>query len=215
MGFKCDSGLVLYLPFYELYGSSFMSKDAYGHLCTVTGALWTPRGRDFDGTDDKIVLNDNLASSPLNFQSSDFTVEMWVQFISKTGIRSLFCRGLWGVDGFFFDLRGTNNLWFAFGSGYTGYTVSGFFTDTAIGDFVHLAFTKCGTILTGYNNLVPTTIATNAPNPASCARSTRFGIYETDINPFAGLMGEARAYNRALTPLEIQRNYLATKWRYQ
>ena len=30
-----------------------------------------------------------------------------------------------------------------------------------------------------------------------------------------GTMGEVRIYNRALTPLEIQHNYLATKWRYK
>ena len=30
-----------------------------------------------------------------------------------------------------------------------------------------------------------------------------------------GLIDEVRIYNRALTPLEIQHNYLATKWRYQ
>jgi len=30
-----------------------------------------------------------------------------------------------------------------------------------------------------------------------------------------GLIGEVRVYNRGLTPLEIHRNYLATKWRYQ
>jgi hypothetical protein len=32
---------------------------------------------------------------------------------------------------------------------------------------------------------------------------------------FTGVIGEIIAYNRALTPLEIQHNYLATKWRYR
>jgi len=31
---------------------------------------------------------------------------------------------------------------------------------------------------------------------------------------FDGRIGEVRLYNRALTPLEIENNYLATKWRY-
>ena len=30
-----------------------------------------------------------------------------------------------------------------------------------------------------------------------------------------GLIGEVRIYRRALTPTEVQHNYLATKWRYQ
>lgn len=50
-----DPTLVLYLPFHQLDGTSFMSKDKHGHLCSVTGALWTPRGRSFDGVDDQIV----------------------------------------------------------------------------------------------------------------------------------------------------------------
>ena len=41
MGFIFDPSLVLYLSLWKLDGDSFMSKDAYGHLCTVTGALYS------------------------------------------------------------------------------------------------------------------------------------------------------------------------------
>jgi hypothetical protein len=53
-----DPDLVLYLPLWsaDLKGDSFYSKDSYAHLCTVTGALWTPQGRHFDGVDDKIAV---------------------------------------------------------------------------------------------------------------------------------------------------------------
>ena len=56
MNFISDPSLVLYLPLHELDGSSFMSRDAYGHLCTVTGAVWRPYGYYFDGTDDWISI---------------------------------------------------------------------------------------------------------------------------------------------------------------
>ena len=72
MDFIFDPSMVLYLPLYELDGASFMSKDAYGHLCTVTGALWTSQGRDFDGIDDSITL-------PTAFDSlTDLTLEAWL-----------------------------------------------------------------------------------------------------------------------------------------
>ena len=58
MNFIYDPSLVLYLPFYQLDGASFMSKDKHGYPCTVTGALWRPDGHYFDGTDDKIVVPD-------------------------------------------------------------------------------------------------------------------------------------------------------------
>lgn len=66
MNIIIDPSLVLYLPLHELEGDSFMSRDGYGHLCTVTGALWRPDGRSFDGIDDFISLPDF---------STDFTDE--------------------------------------------------------------------------------------------------------------------------------------------
>ena len=68
-----DSGLTLYLPFYRLDGSSLISKDAYGHSCTVNGAAWRTQGRYFDGIDDRIAVG----------TVSDFS------FIQNTGIFTL------------------------------------------------------------------------------------------------------------------------------
>ena len=74
MDFIFDPSLVLYLPLYELDGASFISKDANGHLCTVTGALWRPNGHYFDGTDDKIDCGagTNLAVA------NEITIEAWI-----------------------------------------------------------------------------------------------------------------------------------------
>jgi len=46
-----DPSLVLYLPLWKRDGLSIISDDAYGHLCTVTGALWTSQGRSFAGAE--------------------------------------------------------------------------------------------------------------------------------------------------------------------
>jgi len=51
MDFIFDPSLVLCLPLYERDGSSFPSRDTYGHLCTVTGALWRENGHYFGGLD--------------------------------------------------------------------------------------------------------------------------------------------------------------------
>ena len=77
MDFIFDPSLVLYLPLYELDGASFMSKDAYGHLCTVTGATWTPRGRSFDGTDDHIALPQ--AAYQVAGDGDDLTILIWYE----------------------------------------------------------------------------------------------------------------------------------------
>ncbi len=62
-GMPHDPSLALWAPLYELDGASFASKDAYGHLCTRSGAFWTPHGDNFDGTDDKITISHHAALS--------------------------------------------------------------------------------------------------------------------------------------------------------
>ena len=79
--FALDPYCRLYLPLWKLDGDSFMSKDAYGHLCTRYGggtppaAHWTPQGWSFDGVDDYVDAG-NRAS--LNITGA-ITIEAWVQ----------------------------------------------------------------------------------------------------------------------------------------
>uniref|UniRef100_A0A6M3IY71 Putative lectin/glucanase superfamily protein n=2 Tax=viral metagenome TaxID=1070528 RepID=A0A6M3IY71_9ZZZZ len=70
-----DPYLVLDLPLWDLDGSSFKSRDRFGHLCTVTGATWGLQGRKGDGIDDRIVLPSSAALFPA--QCTWFT---WVKF---------------------------------------------------------------------------------------------------------------------------------------
>jgi len=77
-----DPNLVLYLPLHRLDGASFMSRDAYGHLCTVTGALWTPQGRSFDAVpDDYITVPDHSVFDI----SAELTVLVWVKCANLAG----------------------------------------------------------------------------------------------------------------------------------
>ena len=72
-GFSTD-GLVLYLPLWALKGNSIQSVDAYKHLGTVTGALWRPNGREFDGSDDWSSI---AAHASLNFLNA-FAIAVWI-----------------------------------------------------------------------------------------------------------------------------------------
>ncbi|MBI2851406.1 MAG: hypothetical protein HYX80_10305 [Chloroflexi bacterium] len=73
MDFIRDPSLMLYLPLYKRDGGAFESHDGYGHPATVSGALWRPGGRYFDGIDDKVNLPDVPALSP----ASQITLEAW------------------------------------------------------------------------------------------------------------------------------------------
>ena len=209
-GFILDPSLVLYLPLYRLDGAFFMSKDAYGHLCTVTGATWGSQGRSFDGTDDYINCGDDTSFDI----TSAITVEAWI----KTNVALLLQHIVGRDDGtnrnyiLVIQADGTPNwvLWVSNAAKErTGSLVTA-------GTWYHLVGTYDGAQSILYTNAVagsPLAVTGAIDNDdVSLTMGSRAVSLDRD---FDGIIGEVRIYNRALTPLEIQNNYLATKWRYK
>jgi len=214
--FIFDPSLVLYLPLHHLDGASFMSKEAYGHLATVTGALWTPRGRDFDGVDDYINCGHPLS---LNFTSEDFSIEAWIKPDSLTSNPNIFAKGSAVTEGYFFRLLSD-------GSGYLCTNQSGAwqlsyfpFGCITTGVWQYVACSRSGAVVKIYKDGIDVTTnpGTHLDPVSAPTRDAVIGIHPDKVQTelFDGLIGEVRIYNRALTPLGIQHNYLATKWRYQ
>ena len=209
-GFIRDPSLVLDLPLYKLDGASFMSKGAYGHLCAVTGALWRPNGRVFDG-DDRISVA-NVAS--LNITGT-ITVEAWIKpdsgmstsrsIVIKTGPTPYYFYGLRIVGSKFRMVVAIDGTIYTAGAdaNYTAAT------------WTHLVGVYDGSEVLLYIDTVE-----QADSPAvSGAIDVGNGVltiasWQTS-EYFEGYIGEVRIYNRGLTPLEIQHSYLATKWRYR
>lgn len=79
-GYVFDPDVALYLPLYDtrLKDTQFLSMESHGHLCTVTGALWTSQGRSFNGVGDYITI-ENHASLDL---TGDYTIIFWVNLSS-------------------------------------------------------------------------------------------------------------------------------------
>ncbi len=207
--FIFDPSLVLYLPLYQLDGVSFMSKDKHGHLSTVTGALWTPQGRSFDGADDYINAG-NDASLDI---TDAITIEAWFtaggqgqagygRLISKEG------------SVFFLNFTSANILTCVIkDSGGTSHSIG-----------VEVTYNVWHHIILAYNGALQTVDLDGEQfgTPASWVGDINtdtsnivIGNREANDRSWDGLIGEVRIYNRMLTPLEIQHNYLATKWRYQ
>jgi len=208
-GFIFDPSLVLYLPLHQLDGASFMSKDAYGHLCSVTGALWTPNGREFDGLDDVIKVPYHISYDIV----TEFTATIWLKgsgvcFLGRDDVTNN--ERLWKLGGWGDILRG----WI---SGITAETLSAPSSfDSKQWYFVGMAFKNATT-----RNLIVNgeLVASDVPS-GNVKQSSNLGIsvggrWDDPNEQFGGLFGEAWFYSRFLTPLEIQQNYLATKWRYQ
>ena len=208
MDFIFDPSLVLYLPLDQLDGASFMSRDKSGHLCTVTGAVWRPQGRSFDGTDDCLTVPNHLAVASI----FPYSLELWIKHDRTQSAATSYVIDGNKVYRLGISSAGLISLWF-----YDGSTWQGGDATTTLPDltWAHLLATmeangsnsrlKC--FLNG--QLDSTNDFTNQP----VADLTDLVIGGKNTQRIKGTIGEVRIYSRALTPVEIQHNYMAAKWR--
>jgi len=210
MGFIFDPSLVLYLPLYELDGSSFMSRDAYGHLATVVGATWTPRGRIFDGSDDKLDITSSLLSGTKDTDQK--TIGFWVSTPNTTGHGNIVCVR---------DAGGNNWQLYRKSATYDLYIHSDDINQDTGYDYPQNRFVQITAIIDGIadqwqiyvNGLWEYTY--QGANFAADNGGNAFRLGSDSSGYLNGTCGEAWIYNRRLTPAEIQHNFLVTKWRYR
>lgn len=206
MDFLFDPSLVFYLPLNELDGSAFKSKDAHGHLCTATGALWTPKGRDFDGDDDKITL-------PSILTSGDWSWMGWINSDAQDDT----LNGVFAMEGGQVFWYGGNAGVFAdkFGAliGSSPYVLADTAVVTGSWQMVGCAIEENTGTYNFYQQGMPDGSSIDADG-AKYPSDPQLGARST-IQFFNGKIGEVFIYSRALTPLEFHHNYLATKWRYR
>jgi len=218
--FIFDPSLVLYLPLYKLDDASFMSKDAYGHLCTVTGALWRPNGRYFDETDDNIDLG-----AIHTIGTGDVSIEVWFKN-SQTFVE--------GAAGYFIANKEnfTNNFTkliilrtpvedvgkidlYTEGAAGANEHIR---TDDPYNDGIwhHVVVTRTGATGKIYIDGVEVKSGTTRSDDIGGATTWYIGSSGATAGTwYGGQIGEVRIYSRVLAFPEIQHNYEATKWRYQ
>jgi len=208
MNFILDPSLVLYMPLYELDGASFVSKDTYGHLCTVTGALWRPEGRSFDGSDDDIDCGSNIALA-----TRSFTLEAWTKRGAAGGYHFIISQGVnVNYQLIYFRYNSDDTFFWTFKG--DSHKTSNSYLD--LNTWVHWVGTydveTNALVLYRNGNIVMIATATQ-----DYSGSSNFYVGESAITGqnFNGLIGEIRVYTRPLTTQEIRHNYLATKWRYR
>ncbi len=211
-----DPSLVLYLPLWKLDGDGIRSEDAYGRLCTVIAATWGITGRIFDGSTSYINLNNTFADVA---GSTTKTLIVWIK-ASKTNYTTagdiVSLLRTTGTRSFILRASSNPGVWtIAYVDGTTARNLSsGTFTQD---QWYFLAATQNGV---GVSLYVDTTIytATNAGVPTMVTPTNALIGADQSTAPqlfFSGTIGDVLIYNRALTPHEIQRIYLTTKWRYK
>ena len=149
---------------------------------------------------------------------ADSDIEMWAKAQGGAGTeRPLFQKeNVIGQDRIWASIAGANNtLWFSTEGGNLGAkSVNG--GDLSLDAWYHLvSIYEAGKALKCYVNTVESTGATADTIGDGTAEDFYIGNVWAKNLAWDGLIPEVRIYNRALTPLEIQHNYLATKWRYR
>ncbi len=208
--FIFDPSLVLYLPLYELDGASFMSEDKHGHLCTVTGALWRPDGRYFDGIDDKITVPD-AASLDI---SSTLTLVAWVNHDANG---NEFMLSKWGATGCSYYILEDADKKLRMGVTFSDSNQEVICTTNLPTTTWYLAAgTYDQTYIRGYlNGVLNCTPKAQVGNIDVTAEDVYAGWGFSNTYAWAGKVGEAWIYNRALSASEIMRICQSTKWRYR
>ena len=205
-----DPNLVLYLPLYKHDGTTFISDDAYGHLCTVTGATWGVQGRTFDGVDDRITVPDHASLDA----TTALTIIAWAYHDANA---NEFMVSKWGAtDNSYSLLQGGTPF-----KGIFEIQVSNaskqVLSDTVLPatTWFMLAGVYNKTDLRIYlNGVLDCTPVAQTSNIDVTAEDVYVGWGLSNTYAWAGKIGEAVISSRAFTASEIQRIYLATKWRY-
>ncbi len=207
-----DPSLVLDLPLYELDGREFTSRDAYGHLCTVTGVTWGSQGRTFDGIDDKISCGSN-SSLDLSIWSIEVRFKCGV---AAKGTVLLDMNTDWSgpISNYQIDISATGKV-----RGYYGYTTgwtNGLVTsDKDVTDSLwhHVFYSYNGS--RGWlwvDENIPNYVDVVDTPKQTTANILYLGAFGGVGAFFAGTIGEVRIYNRVLFDSERSHNYQATKW---
>lgn len=221
MQFIRDPSLVLYLPLYELDGTTFASKDAYGHIVTATTAPWTFMGREFDGATGLLTVPD--ATSIQNIFDGGGTIECWINLDSdgEGDVGRFIDKQRWNLR-VSNEAAGKTKIRFAcVFSGDNG-TWTSTSTEININAWSHIVLTYNSSSVDNnpiiYVNGSSVTLTETTPTGTRTSDATAdliIGNEAGDSSTFDGTIGEVRGYTRILNPQEVNHNFLATRWRYR
>lgn len=178
------------------YNLTYSQPGKFGTACS------------FNGTTSYV---DCGTGSSLNMGTNDFTIHVWAKAISDITGRGIVDRGGWGNIGYFIS-----QAYSPANSYYFGVRDSGGYKAVPIGlsstfDWTHIVGIKTNNHIEVWKNCVK--VATYDVAIGSLNNPTRSLLIgkSYDNYYFNGLIDEVRIYNRALSPQEIKRYYMASR----
>lgn len=231
--FPASDNLVLNLPFWSenLKGTTkITSVDANAFSVNVSGPLWTSQGRDYDGVDDYIAIDDSDKFSFGNGSADGpVTFVIWVYFdtLPTAGnFESLFQK-TWSpgstLGEYDFYIDSTGQVFFLVGdlsaSANIGkassvnmtragewYQLVGSYSGNSTSAGIHI-YRDAGLI--DYSNVATGTYVAME----NTGKPLYIGSKATHV--VNGKIGEVQIYDKCLTAKEIEHLYQATRWKYK
>lgn len=196
------------------------SVDLYGHTGTITGAIWTPYGHKFEGTDDKIDMGASAYSMGVGLTG---TFAVWIRSDSLVGYRVFMNDYDNGVPtDIGMTLRSNDNdtvTFYGYGTDgdvkwnatsvnvlsiSTWYLIEGVIDGTNAKLYVSVA--------TSPYNTTPWATATQLAALGASTDNLHLGIRNVDSGfDFEGLISEAWVHTRALSEEERIHRFNTTK----
>lgn len=190
--------------------SVIYSMDKYAHLCTNTGALWTPEGLLYDGVDDCTNCGNNAALNIL----SDMTIELWAY--PTAAARRWFAKGPTDGDVREFGLfTAESSRWYP--NGTASMVLLYQFPSSVLNAWGHFVLTHDSSnqvSLYWNGNAVSDNVAGSAMSNNSDSLVIGRGGRPAAAT-FKGKIGEFQVYDRLLTTAEIQNKFMNNRRRYR
>jgi len=174
-----------------------------GNAGTVTGASLVGNVASFDGVDDYVDVG-----SDSNLDVTDaITIGAWVKFDTVSVAQTIFIRGDWTSDGYYFDFDAGRLNIRTNQSGEVQLSRSST-APFVINQWYYIVGTVNGSVGKIYiNGVEDTNIAGTHINPTTSTNSAYIGRYGVGAQPFNGQIADVRIYDRALSLKEIQMLY--------
>jgi hypothetical protein len=168
----------------------------------------------FDGSNDRVNLNNNFSGSTEN----NVTVEalVWLNANQNTKIFTSNYTPSGGATGFALGISDSNNNVVKWFTGNLGTTNTIFSTTTLVNQqFYHAVGTYDGNVKRLYINgiLEASSSVSNIINNTSTSASVGY-LRNANTQHLDGRIACTRIYNRALSATEVRQNYNATKTRF-
>ncbi|HEV2320108.1 MAG TPA: LamG-like jellyroll fold domain-containing protein, partial [Verrucomicrobiae bacterium] len=201
-------GLVAAYSFDEGTGNTVTDLSGNGNNGTIGTATWTLSGKyggalSFDGVSSAVTINDS-ASLDL---TTGMTLEAWVNPAGANTLWSdVIYKGLNGIDNYYLEASSPNNGWPGGGGMFGNTDLPEYATNDVLPaqEWSHVALTYDGSLLQFYFNGALVSSVAQTGNILTSSGPLQIGGDSANGQFFAGEIDEARVYNFALTPAQIQ-----------